>query len=134
MFPQLTQEELDSFDIDYTVAPDNKFRIEISVLPPNPDASWKRTAVPSHGTWNSVRTHILDKMKIPRVEQGSVILSYRLGDLKAMKYGLEDETNWLELCSELKAYLESATTKKRVKSKMPVYVQVASMVSDLEPH
>ena len=90
--------------------------------------------MPSHGTWNSVRTHILDKMKIPRVEQGSVILSYRLGDLKAMKYGLEDETNWLELRSELKAYLESATTKKRVKSKMPVYVQVASMVSDLEPH
>src|ERR1700761_642024 len=96
------------FTLDYLILLKKlKFRIDVLLLPPDQDASWRRSAVPSHARWASARIYILDTIDIPRSRHDAMKLVYQFGEAKGPQFELQCEKDWVDLCAELRENLES---------------------------
>lgn len=126
----MSEDEMLKFVPDWRVKSKRyKFKIDILYCTRGPDSSWRKAAIPSHGTCDSVREFILDKMEVPRTKHEKARLQYTLGDVKGVMRFDFDEENWLELRKEVRLNLEAIQRNRRTKRKLPLYVRMLETVS-----
>jgi hypothetical protein len=126
--PQMSVIDMLPFKIDYTVLSKKlRFKVDVKVLSSDGDSSWRKTSVPSHASWVSIRTFLLDQMDLPRSKHTGVKLIYQLGEAKGTRFELQHDRDWVDIRKELREHLEDK--RKRVKKKLPLFIQ-ASVVSE----